>query len=164
MKQPEGFVKPGFEDHVCKLVHTIYGTMQGAHNWYETLMETYNKLGYTTSRADPCVRYKKENDGYTLTDTYTDDIFGASKTDGEAKERKDEMGKEWEIKDVGENEYFLGVRVQQDVDGGTIQLTQRPYWEHVLNRFDLTNVTPRNTPLPVGFTVDQNMSPKTDSE
>ncbi len=58
IKQPEGFVEPGFEDYVCKLVHTIYGTMQGAHDWYETLMETYNKLGYTTSRADPCVRYK----------------------------------------------------------------------------------------------------------
>ena len=23
MKQPEGFVEPGFEDYVCKLVHTI---------------------------------------------------------------------------------------------------------------------------------------------
>ena len=37
MKQPEGFIEPGFEDHVCKLVHTIYGTMQGGHDWYETL-------------------------------------------------------------------------------------------------------------------------------
>src|SRR6266540_5846463 len=26
------------------------------------------------------------------------------------------------------------------------------------------DITPRNTPLPVGFTVDQNMSPKTDSK
>jgi hypothetical protein len=55
MKQPEGFVETGLEDHVCKLVHTIYGTMQGAHDWYETLTDTYNKLGYISSRADPCV-------------------------------------------------------------------------------------------------------------
>ena len=164
MKQPEGFVQPGFEDYVCKLVHMIYGTMQGAHNWYETLTNTYDKLGYTTSRADPCVRYKKDDDGYTLTDTYTDDVFGASKTDGEILKRKEEMGREWEIKDVGENEYFLGMRVQQDLDQGTIRLTQRPYWEHVLNRFNLTDVPPRNTPLPVGIILDQNMSPKTDSE
>ena len=109
MKQPEGFVKPGFEDHVCKLVHMIYRMMQGAHNWYETLTNTYDKLGYTTSCADPCVRYKKENDEYTITDTYMDNIFGVSKTDREAQERKDEMGKEWEIKDVGDNKYFLGV-------------------------------------------------------
>ncbi len=133
MKQPEGFVQPGFEDYVCKLIHTIYGTMQGAHDWYETLTNTYDKLGYTTSRADPCVRYKKDSDGYTLMDTYTDNVFGASKTDGEIQRRKDEMGKEWEIKDVGDNEYFLGMRVQQDINQGTIRLTQRPYWEHVLN-------------------------------
>ena len=35
MKQLEGFVESGFEDYVCKLVNTIYGTMQGAHDWYE---------------------------------------------------------------------------------------------------------------------------------
>ena len=111
MKQPEGFVEPGFEDYICKLIHMIYGTMQGAHNWYETLMNTYDKLGYTTSWADPCVQYKKDGDEYTLTDMYTDDIFGASKTDREIQMRKDEMGKEWEIKDVGETD-FLGMHVQ----------------------------------------------------
>ena len=164
MKQPEGFIEPGYEDYVCKLVHTIYGTMQGAHDWYETLRETYNTLGYTTSRADPCVRYKKESGNYTITDTYTDDIFGASNNDQEVKRRKDEIGKVWEIKDVGENEYFLGMRVQQDLKLGTIRLTQRPYWEHVINRFHLDGITPRNTPLPTGITLDKDMSPKTDSE
>jgi len=74
------------------------------------------------------------------------------------------MGNEWEIKDVGENEYFLGMRVQQDLEKGTIRLTQRPYWEHILNRFDLTHIPPRNVPLPVGITLDNDMSPKTDSE
>jgi Reverse transcriptase (RNA-dependent DNA polymerase) len=51
MKQPEGFIKPGYEDYVCKLVHTIYGMMQGAHDWYETLNKTYSDLGYTNLRA-----------------------------------------------------------------------------------------------------------------
>ena len=120
MKQPEGFVEPGFEDHVCKLVHTIYGTMQGRHDWYETLSTTFNQLGYTTSRADPCVRCKKENDNYTITDTYTDNIFAASNTDEEIKQRKGGIGKVWEIKDVGETEYFLGMRVQQDFNSRTI--------------------------------------------
>ena len=164
MKQPEGFVEPGFEDYVCKLIHTIYGTMQGGHDWYETLKATYDKLGYTTSRADPCVRFKKENGNYTISDTYTDDTFGASNNDEEIKKRKDEIGKEWDVKDVGENEYFLGMRVQQDLEKGTIRLTQRPYWEHVINRFSLEGLTPRNTPLPTGIILDNDMSPKTDSE
>jgi hypothetical protein len=164
MQQLEGFVKPGFEDHVCKLIHTIYGTMQGAHDWYETLTETYKELGYITSHADPCVRYKCEDGEYTITDTYTDDVFGASTTDDEIGMRKDEMGRVWEIKDVGENAYFLGMHVQQDMDAEMIRLTQRLYWEHIINRFDLTHVHTRNTPFPVGIVLKNNMSPQTDSE
>ena len=72
MKQPEGFVQPSFEDYVCKLVHTIYRMMQGAHDWYETLMNTYEKLGYTMSHADPCVRFKMKGDEYTVTDDALD--------------------------------------------------------------------------------------------
>ena len=49
MKQPEGFVEPGYGDYVCKLVHMIYRTMQGRHNWYKTLATAYNKIIYTTS-------------------------------------------------------------------------------------------------------------------
>ena len=164
MRQPEGFVEPGYEDHVGKLFHTIYGTMQGGHDWWNTLGDTYDDLDYTTSRADPCVRYKKEDGNYTITNTYTDDTFGASNTDEEASRRKDEIGRVWEIKDVGEMEYFLGMRVQQDLKLGTVRLTQRPYWELVLNRFSLTHIIPRNTPLPVGIVLDSNMSPKTVSE
>ena len=63
----------------------------------------------------------------SLTDTYTDDVFGALTSDKEIEERKNEMGNVWEIKDVGESEYFLGTRIQQDLTVGTIRLTQRPY-------------------------------------
>ncbi len=55
MNQPPGYVVEGQEDKVCKLVHTIYGTMQGGHDWFETLGKTYKDLGYQTSRADPCI-------------------------------------------------------------------------------------------------------------
>ena len=65
---------------------------------------------------------------------------------------------------MGETEYFLGMRVQQDMEQGTIRLTQRPYWEHVINRFNLAGITPRNIPLPSGIILDSNMSPKTESE
>ena len=40
VKQLEGFIEDGYEDYVCKLIHTIYGIMQGVHDWYETLNKT----------------------------------------------------------------------------------------------------------------------------
>ena len=65
---------------------------------------------------------------------------------------------------MGETEYFLGMHVQQDLTLGTICLSQRPFWEHVINHFSLDHITPRNIPLPVGIILDSNMSPKTKSE
>ena len=109
MRQPEGFIEPSYDDYVCKLVHTIYRTMQGGHDWYKTLGGTYDKLGYKTSWADLCIRIKKEAENYMITDTYTDNIFGTSNSNEEAAKRKDEIGGVWEIKDVGETEYFLGM-------------------------------------------------------
>ena len=115
-------------------------------------------------QTHPCVHFKKLDGNYTITDMYTNDIFGASNSDEEAKRRKDKIGKVWEIKDVEATEYFLGMRVQQDLTAGTIWLTQHPYWEHVLSHFSLNNVIPRNTPLPIGIILYNNMSPRTESE
>ena len=98
MKQPEGFVEPGYKDYVCKLIHMIYSTMQGGHDWYETLSKTYNNLSYKTSYADPCVQFKKEDGNYTIMNTYTDDIFGASNDDDEIKRRKEEIRGIWKVK------------------------------------------------------------------
>jgi hypothetical protein len=119
----------------------IYGTIQGAHNWYETLSKTYKDLGYTNLHVDPCVWFKKENGNYTITDTYTDNVFGASNNNEEEE-----------------------IRVQQDLKLGTIQLIQHPYWEHILNCFYLEHITPRNMLLPIRINLDNNMSSKTDSE
>ena len=138
--------------------------MQGACDWYETLNKTYNDLSYTSSRADPFVWFKKEDGNYTIMDTYMDNVFSTSNNEEEERRRKKEIGDVWEIKDVGENEYFLGMWVQQDLTSGTIQLTQWPYWELVLNWFSLEHITSRNTPLLPGIILDNNMSPKTDSE
>ena len=76
---------------------------------------------------------KKENRNYTITNTYTDNIFGASNDNEEIRRRKGKIGKVWEVKDVGETEFFLGMRVQQNLKLGMVQLTQHSYWEHVLN-------------------------------
>ncbi len=90
--------------------------MQGGHDWFETLGKTYDDLGYTTSRADPCVRSIGEPGGdYTLTDTYTDDVWGASSSTKEAGKRKGELEEKWELKDVGENHFFLGMKIDQDL-------------------------------------------------
>jgi len=52
IKQPKGF-EEGRDDYVWKLRKTLYGTMQGAHDWAENLDKTFQGHGYYKSRADP---------------------------------------------------------------------------------------------------------------
>jgi len=35
MQQPEGFVVPGKEDHVCRLKKYLYGLKQSPRQWYK---------------------------------------------------------------------------------------------------------------------------------
>ena len=36
-KQPEGFIVPGKEDHVCHLQKSLYGLKQAPWQWYKKL-------------------------------------------------------------------------------------------------------------------------------
>jgi hypothetical protein len=82
------------------------------------------------------VRVKTEDGSYTLTDTYTDDVWGASSSVEEAGRRKGELAKVWDIKDVGDTHRLLGMRVEQNLEAGTITLSQRSYFEKVLADHD----------------------------
>ncbi|KAF7353204.1 Gag-Pol polyprotein [Mycena sanguinolenta] len=138
---------------------------EGGHDWAETLDGTYSDLDYSKSRADPCVRVKISDDGgYTITDTYTDDVWGASASSEEAEARKAELGNVWDIKDVGHTHRLLGMRVDQDLAAGTVTLSQRAYFEKVLADHGLENIKPRSTPLPVGIALDSSMCPSTPEE
>jgi hypothetical protein len=77
-------------------------------------------MSYISSRTNPCVRVKFSDGGaYTLTDTCRDDVWGASSSLEEARARKEELAKIWDIKDVGHTQCVLGMDVDQDLAAGT---------------------------------------------
>ena len=51
------------------------------------------------------------------------------------------------MKDMGELEYFLGVKVVQDIPGGTIWMGQPSYTETVLREFSMVDAKAVKTPV-----------------
>ncbi|GAW09849.1 retrotransposon Ty1-copia subclass [Lentinula edodes] len=139
MRQPDGFIRPGDEDKVCRLRKSIYGTMQGSHDWQETLAAGYREDGYTTSRADPCIRYRRDGAEYTLTSMYGDDVCGGASTEAGRLRAVNDLAKRWESSEVTSH-VLLGMNVQQDPTTKSITIS--------LEHFQLLQVRRRHTPLP----------------
>ncbi|GAW05221.1 Gag-Pol polyprotein [Lentinula edodes] len=163
MKQPEGFTEPGSEHLICKLKKSIYGTMQGSHDWQATLSAGYKADGYSTSRADPCIRYKRIQDEYMITSTYGDDVCGGSSTRAGRDEAIANLGKRWEANEVTTG-VLLGMTIQQDPGTKAITISQKTYFQRMLNHFGLDCVRRRNTPLPLNVKLKESPTPLSDEE
>ena len=78
MEQPEGFVIPGKEKHVCRLLKSLYGVKQGSRAWNQKFHAFIVKFGLTQSKADPCVYFRHQRQGeadeeFTVLIIYVDD-------------------------------------------------------------------------------------------
>ena len=73
MKQPEGFVKEGDEELVCKLKKSLYGLKQSQRCWYETIRVYLTNEDFKQCVSEPCVFYRWENGKLTIVTVYVDD-------------------------------------------------------------------------------------------
>lgn len=141
IKQPSGHEESGKEDWVCKLLKTLYQTKQGAANWWNELNEGFDDIRYYTSTANPCIHLRWDNSGnITITNTYTDDVFGASSNPQIMHNAKAEIEHCYKIKDVGEIQKFLRLKVIWNKDNHEISFSQQHYIQSFLAEFGLQGV------------------------
>lgn len=108
---------------------------------------SYNGLGYYELKADPCICHQISDKGFTITGTYTDDVLGTSSRVEGAEMVKNELAGCYEIKDMGEATYILGIWIDHNKSTGVISLSQQIYLEQVLKHFRMDTCNPKNTPL-----------------
>jgi hypothetical protein len=95
---------------------------------------------------------------------YVDDLQGATNDKATWDILKSELSARLKMKDLGVASYCLGLEIVQDLKAGTVRISQRKYFEDVLERFGMTDCRPVSTPFPVGTKLTKEMSPKTDEE
>ena len=123
MKQPEGFIADGQEHLVCKLRKSIYRLKQSPRCLNSALNTQLKTMGFNQSASDPCI-YTPLEEMFILA-VYVDDIVLAGKTDERVEEVKK---KRFEVKDMGELYYFLGVTVEQDQTSERVWIGQDMKW------------------------------------
>ena len=161
MEMPEGFE---IEGKVCKLQKALYGLKQAPRQWY-LLIAGFLKdtLGFTACVSDPCLFVKT-----TLTQRriilflFVDDMqVGVHKLDvPEWQTLHQKLKDRFDISDLGECKYMLGMHIVRDRATRIIKLDQELYITKALEKFGLDLSRSDRTPA----IKDDELLPQSDSD
>ena len=146
MKQPEGYVKQGQENLVCKLNKSFYGLKQASRCWYETFDQFLKKPGYKQCTVDSYMYIKRVGENFLYIALYVDDLLLASNNLELLKGEKELLETRFHTKDLGEAYYCLGIQIQRNRDNKEMILHQTKYLSDVLKRLGMENCNAIATP------------------
>ena len=152
MKQPEGYIDEERPNHVCRLNKSIYGLKQAARCWNSSIDTFLLSTEYRKCTADPCVYMKsvKRQDGeidFVIIALYVDDILLFSNNSEMLKREKLALAKRFDVEDLGELHYVLGMCVKRNRGLRTLSISQTKYLERILKKFNMDKCKPVSTPL-----------------
>lgn len=98
---------------VGKLKKILYGLMQSPRKWFQKLSLTLISLGYTQSRQDHGLFIHTTHSTITLVLVYVDGIFICENQNFAICHLKTMMSKSFNMKDLGEIQYFLGLEIDR---------------------------------------------------
>nr|GEY94231.1 zinc finger, CCHC-type [Tanacetum cinerariifolium] len=146
MKQPKGFVMPGNEHKVCKLVKSLYGLKQAPKQWHQKFDEVVLSSGFHLNQSDKCVYRKFDDSGKgVIICLYVDDmlIFGTDKN--QVDKTKKFLSSKFLIKDMGEADVILGIKIKHK--NQRIVITQSHYIKKILMKFNREDFSSMSTPM-----------------
>ena len=147
MAQPKGFIVEGKERMGCRLKKSIYGLKQASRRWYLKFDETIRKFGFKENEEDNCIYAKFKNGKYIFLILYVDDILLASSDINLLQETKKFLSSKFDMKDLGESSFVLGIEIHRDRRKGVLGLSQGAYLEKELKKYGMHASKP--TPAPI---------------
>jgi hypothetical protein len=164
MLQPEGFREKGNENLVCKLNRSIYGLKQASRQWYILFDNAITSYGFSMTEGDDCIYTKIVGGNFVLLSLYVDDILIASNNNATLAEVKAWLSSKFDMKDMGEASYVLGVEIHRNWNKRLLGLSQKTYLQSVLKRFSMENYKSVNVPLVKGTKLSEEMCANTPDE
>ena len=164
MKQPEGFSSNDGEHLVCRLRKSIYGLKQASRQWYLKFHDVISSFDFEENIMDQCIYHKVSGSKICFFILYVDDILLATNDKGLLYEVKQFLSKSFDIKDIGEASYVIGIKIYRDRPRGILGLSQETYINKVLERFYMKDCSPSVTPIVKGDRFSLNQCPRNDLE
>ncbi|MBW0565415.1 hypothetical protein O181_105130 [Austropuccinia psidii MF-1] len=142
------------QSYCLKLNKAIYGVKQAPLAWDKCFKDWLISVKFKPCILDPCVFHRTLDPPIWLYLHVGDiGIFGKNVTFF-----KKEIATRFEIKDLGEADLMLGVRIEHG--NNTITLDQQHFTKSLLNQYGMNDCKPASTPL----IPNDHLSPATDEE
>ncbi|RVX21201.1 Retrovirus-related Pol polyprotein from transposon RE1 [Vitis vinifera] len=114
--------------------------------WFDRFAKVIKNQGYQQGQSDHTMFFKQSNDGrMTILIVYVDDIILTGDDTGEVERLKKVLATEFEVKDLGQMRYFLGMEVARSRKG--ISISQRKYVLDLLTETGMLGCKPSDTPI-----------------
>jgi hypothetical protein len=164
MAQLKGFTVKGKEHMGCHLRKSIYGLKQASRQWYLKFDETIRSFGFKENEEDNCIYAKFKSGKFIFLILYVDDILLASSDVILLLETKRFMFSNFDMKDLGEALFVLGIEIHRDRRKGVLRLSQKAYLEKVLKRFSMHACNPTLALIVKGDKYESFQSPRNQYE
>jgi len=139
IEQPEGFETFNRESHVCQLKRALYGLKHEPCAWYTRTDNYFIGLGFTKSEADVNLYHIMVEGKPFIIVLYVDDLI-LTGDDQLIKSCKEDLVREFEMKDMGLMHYFLDIEVWQK--DGEVFVSQGKYAKEILRKFHMEKCKP----------------------
>ncbi|KAM0043888.1 putative RNA-directed DNA polymerase [Helianthus debilis subsp. tardiflorus] len=148
VNQPQGFIKPGEEAKVYRLRKALYGLKQAPRAWFNRIENYFKREGFKKSSYDHTLFIKTVWEKIIIVSLYVDDLIYAGNDITMCESFKQSIQREFEMTDLGQMRFFLGIEVHQSNLG--ISLCQSQYAKAVLERFRMWESNSVNNPIVKG--------------
>ena len=123
MKQPEGFSSREGEHLVCGLKKSIYDLKQASRQWYYKFHGVITSFGFVENPMDQFIYQKVSGSKTFFLVLYVDDILLATNDKGMMHGVKQFLSKNFDMKDMGEAFYVIGIKIHRDRPCGILGLS-----------------------------------------
>ena len=139
MQQPEGFIARGQEHMACKLKRSIYGLKQATRTWNIRFDQAITLYGFEKRPDEPYVYKRIQGTKVVFLVLYIDDILLIGNDIEVLSSVKGWLQKKFNMKDLGEANYILGIKLLRDRKNKVLALSQALYIDKILAKFSMEN-------------------------
>ena len=145
MYPPVGMEKYSSTTMVCKLKKALYGLKQSPRAWFGRFTKSMKNFGYKQSNLDHTLFLKHQKGKIATLIIYVDDMVVTGDDHEEIESLQRHLASEFEMKQLGDLKYFLGIEVARSNNG--IFLSQRKYILDLLTETCMLGCKPTKTPI-----------------